>query len=144
MKKIFLFLSLMMAATATMFAAKDPDPNVEEVFKKEFPGAQAVSWSEQEGFQKATFILAGHRTIAYFDQHEELLGCVRDIFYDQLPMAVMKAVDKKFQGADFSEVRELSNADGTSYLLTVDKDRKKFKVQVTSDGSFSSIDRVGK
>src|SRR6185503_11861758 len=111
MKKFLLSLSLMLAvATTTTFAnvILDPDPDVKEVFKKEFPGAQSASWTLQDGFQKVTFILAGHRTIAYFDEDNELAGCVRDIFYDQLPITVMKAVDKKFPAASFAEVREVS------------------------------------
>src|SRR5689334_22163116 len=106
MKKYFLSLSLMLTVLATTTFANvvfDPDPEAEEVFKKEFPGAQSANWSLQDGFQKVTFVLAGHRTIAYFDENNELAGCIRDIFYDQLPITVMKAVDKKFPSASFAE-----------------------------------------
>ncbi len=146
MKKFFLSLSLMLTVLATTFAnvILDPGPDVKEAFKKEFPGAQIVSWSNQDGFNKATFILAGHRTIAYFDEDNELAGCVRDIFYDQLPITVMKAVDKKFPSASFAEVREITNADGTFYLLTAEQDNKKYKVKITSEGSFASIEKKDK
>ncbi|NOT52536.1 MAG: hypothetical protein HOP10_14800 [Chitinophagaceae bacterium] len=146
MKKIFLSLSLIMTVATASFAndARDPDPEVKEVFKKEFPGAQSVVWSEQDGFYKATFILANHRTIAYFDRYYELVGCVRDIFYDQLPITVMKAIDKKFPTASFSEVREITNDDGTSYLLKIEEGSKKYKVKVTSEGSFTEITKVNK
>jgi hypothetical protein len=146
MKKFFLSLSFIMAVTTASFAndARDPDPEVKEVFKKEFPGAQSVSWSEQEGFYKVTFILANHRTIAYFDSDYELAGCIRDIFYDQLPITVMKAVDKKFPAAIFSEVREITNADGTFYLLTAEQDNKKYKVKLTSEGGFAEIAKINK
>jgi len=145
MKKIFLTLSLTITiavSSVLAFTPVDPDPDVEESFKKEFPGAQSVSWAAQEGFQKATFILAGHRMIAYFDQKDELVGCVRDIFFDQLPITVMKALDKKFANADFSEVRELSNGEGTSYLVTVDQDHKKYKVRLAPDGNFTAVEKV--
>jgi len=146
MKKIFLTLSLMMTVTAATFAhvAIDPDPELTEVFKKEFPGAQVVSWSEQGGFQKATFILAGHRSIAYFDQQNELIGCIRDLFFDQLPIVVMKAIDKRFPSASFAEVREINNADGTSYLFTAEQNHKKYKVKINSEGSFTEIEKIKK
>ena len=136
----------MMAVTTASFAnvVIDPDPEVTEAFKKEFPGAQLVSWTEQGDFQKATFILGGHRSIAYFDQDNELVGCMRDLFFDQLPMVVMKAIEKKFPAADFCEVREINNADGTSYLLTVEQNKKKYKVKVTSDGFFANIEKLKK
>jgi hypothetical protein len=147
MKKIFLSLSLMMtvfATTALSHVTNDPDPDVKEVFKKEFPGAQSVSWSHQDGYDKATFILAGHRTIAYFDQDNELAGCVRDIFFDQLPITVMKAVDQKFPSASFAGVREITNADGTFYLFTAEVSNKKYKVKVSSEGSFANIEKISK
>jgi len=133
----------MMTVTAATFAnVVDPDPEVIEAFKKEFPGAQLVNWTEQGGFQKATFILAGHRSIAYFDQASELVGCIRDLFFDQLPIVVMKAIDKKYPSASFAEVREIHNADGTSYLLTVEFHKKKYKVRLTSEGFFTSIEKI--
>lgn len=134
----------MMAVTTATFAhvIVDPDPEVTEAFKKEFPGAQLVSWTEQGDFQKATFILAGHRSIAYFDQDNELVGCMRDLFFDQLPIVVMKAIDKKYPSAYFSEVREINNADGTSYLMTVEQHKKKYKVKLTSEGFFVSIEKI--
>lgn len=136
----------MMALTAVTFAnvSVDPDPEVTEAFKKEFPGAQLVNWTQQGDYQKATFILAGHRSIAYFDQANEMVGCMRDIFFDQLPIVVMKAIDKKFPAADFCEVREINNADGTSYLLSVEQNKKKYKVKLTPEGSFTSIEKVNK
>jgi hypothetical protein len=145
MKNLFLTLSLSLTiAISSAFASRplDPDPNVEETFKKEFPGAQSVTWGSQEGFQKVTFILAGHRMIAYFDQKDELAGCMRDIFFDQLPITVMKALDKKYPKADFSEVHELTNSEGTSYLVTVDHEQKKYKVRVSPDGNFTSIEKL--
>lgn len=146
MKKFFLSLSFIVAVATASFAndARDPDPEVKEVFEKEFPGAQSVTWSEQEGFYKVTFILANHRTIAYFDRDNELAGCIRDIFYDQLPITVMKAADKKFPAADFSEVREITNTDGTFYLLTADQNSKKYKVKLNSEGGFVEITKINK
>ena len=109
MKKIFVSLLLLMTVASSISFANInnlPDPGVEEVFKQEFVGAENVSWSQQENYQKATFVLAGHLMIAYFNEDNELAGCIRDIFYDQLPLVVMKAIDKKFPKAEFQEVRE--------------------------------------
>ena len=147
MKKIFVSLSLLLAVIASSaFANKNtrPDPGIEEIFKQEFAGAEHVSWSRQDNYQKATFVLAGHRVIAYFNEYNELAGCIRDIFYDQLPIAVMKAADKKFPGADMQEVREITNSDGTSYLVSVNANNKKFKVKITPDGNITEIEKLKK
>ena len=147
MKKIFVALSLLMTVASSISFANInnlPDPGVEEVFKQEFVGAENVNWSQQENYQKATFILAGHRMIAYFNEDNELAGCIRDLFYDQLPLIVMKAIDKKFPNAEFQEVREIVNNDGTSYLLTADWNNKKYKIKISSDGNISEIEKLKK
>ncbi|MEK7224976.1 MAG: hypothetical protein AAB221_04750 [Bacteroidota bacterium] len=89
-------------------------------------------------------MLAGHRVIAYFNEDNELAGCIRDIFYDQLPLTVMKAVDKKFPGADVQEVREITNSDGTSYMLKAELNNKKYKVKVSSAGNITDIEKLAK
>ncbi len=140
-------MSLLMTVAASTALAHNKNrtgPGIEEVFNQEFAGAENVSWSRQDNYQKATFILAGHRMIAYFNEDNELAGCIRDIFYDQLPLMVMQAIDKKFPKADMQEVREITNADGTSYLLRVDHNNKKYKVKVSTTGSFTDIEKLEK
>jgi len=147
MKKIFVSISLLLTvAASTAFAHKDtrPDPGVKEVFNLEFAGAENVSWSQQGDYQKATFVLGGHRVIAYFNEDNELAGCIRDIFFDQLPLTVMKAVDKKFPSADLQEVREITNSDGTSYLLSAEVNNKKYKVKISSAGNITDIEKLAK
>jgi len=147
MKKIFLSLSLLLTvAASTAFArdATEPSPGLQETFKQEFPGAQNVSWSYQEGYQKATFILGGRRSLAFFDSNNELAGSVRDLFYEQLPLTVMKAADKKFPEADFTEVREINNADGTTYMLIAELNSKKYKLKINSSGSITEVERINK
>ena len=147
MKKQFLSLSLLLTiAAATSFANTKiiSGPGVEEVFNSEFTGARDVSWSRQGDYQKATFVLAGHRTIAFYDDNNEFAGCIRDIFFDQLPITVMKAIDKRFAGADFQEVREITNNEGTSYLLVALTETKKYKVRVNMAGSITDIEKLSK
>jgi len=147
MKKIFLSLSLILTVAASTAYASDgtePSPGLQETFKQEFPGAQNVSWSYQEGYQKATFILGDRRSLAFFDSNNELAGSVRDLFYEQLPLTVMKAADKKFPEADFTEVREINNADGTTYMLTVEWNSKKYRLKINSSGSITETERISK
>jgi len=147
MKKIFLPLSLLLTVVAsTAFANKDnnPGPGIEEVFKQEFTGAENVSWSQQENYQKATFVLRGHRVIAYFNDDNELAGCIRDIFYDQLPLTVMKAIDNKYPAADVQEVREITNIDGTSYSVSAELNNKKYKIRISSAGNITDIEKQAK
>jgi len=147
MKKIIVSLSfLLTVAVSTAFADKktEPGPGVEEIFRQEFTGALNVSWSRQGDYQKATFVLAGHRVVAFFDQNNELAGCIRDILFEQLPITVMKAVEKKFPGADLQEIREIANTEGTTYTMMAETNNKKYKVRIYSDGNIAGIEKLKK
>lgn len=144
MKKIFITLTVCMAAFASpVFAAGDPGPGqlVLESFKKEFVNAEQVSWDKQEGFDKATFLLAGSRAVAFFNSRGELAGSIRDIFFNQLPLAVMTTVDRRFPEADVYDVREISNETGTSYRLTVEEKGRKKTVRVDPSGHISNVEK---
>jgi hypothetical protein len=145
MKKMILSLSLLVTAgLSAVYANEDPGPDQEvlELFKKEFSSAQNVSWSRQGDYDKATFVLAGRRAIAYFNPEGELEGSVRDLFYDQLPLTVMTAVDKRFADAEIIDVREINNAEGTHYKIRLKAKTKKYSVKVNSSGSISEVDKL--
>ena len=139
MKKIILSLSLLLTTgVSVVLAAAEPktDPRVQELFKKEFAGAESVQWSTIGDYEKVSFVLGGHRAEAYFTSEGELAGSVRDLFYDQLPLAVMKAVDNRFEGAGILDVREIANSEGTSYKLIIEKKNKKYNLSLSSNGDF--------
>ncbi len=149
MKKIIIsFLLLLTTGLSTAFATNvfDPDPNQEvlDEFKKEFGAAQNVSWDKQNDYEKATFLLGGSRIIAWFNSTGQLEGCVRDIFFDQLPLSVMMAFDKRFTAAEILEVREITNAEGTSYRIRLAAKRKKYSIKIGSTGSISEIEKLAK
>jgi hypothetical protein len=56
----------------------------------------------------------------------------------------MKAIDKKFPKAEFQEVGEIINNDGTSYLLWANWNNKKYKIKISSDGNISGIEKLKK
>jgi len=140
MKKIILSLSLTLTVTVTALLAAPPapvpGPGAEESFKKEFAGAESVKWSEENGIQVASFVLGGHRTEAYFSSDGELLGSIRDLFYDQLPLAVMKAVDGKFPECDIENLREVANSDGVTYRMRIELKGKKYDLVLDTSGNY--------
>ena len=147
MKKIIISFSLLLTASLTTVFANDvPTPNEQVLasFKKEFSAAQEVSWNKQENYDKATFLLGASWVVAYFNPAGQLEGCARDIFFNQLPLAVMTAIDKRFAAAEIINVREITNGDGTHYRLTLEAKNKKLKVKVDSSGSINEVDKVTK
>ena len=148
MKKIILIASLLFTAGASaVFANNDPQPDEEvlNLFKKEFTAAENVIWSRQGDYDKATFLLAGHRVVAWFNpQTTQLEGCIREIFFDQLPLTVMTAIDRKFARAEISNVKEINNTEGTSYKVLLESNKKKYSVKVSSDGNIDEVQKLTK
>jgi hypothetical protein len=141
MKRIFVSLSFMLVVGSTsVFAGDKTDVSgkIKESFKKEFAGADFVKWDAVENYQRATFLFHDHPVIAFFDEDGELLGSARNVFYDQLPLTVIKSFDKRFAGAEFLEMYEISNIDGTSYGITFETANKRYHVKVNTEGNFLS------
>ncbi len=147
MKKTLIALSLVLTVTAASAFAGIPDPVSEEVkiaFKKEFPGAQLIAWDNTGEFVKATFIFSGYRSEAYFSEEGELYGSARNIFYSQLPLAVTQSVEKRYSSADVIEVSEITNGNGTRYLLRLDTNRRTYKVQYDAGGNILDVQKSRK
>jgi hypothetical protein len=147
MKKIILSLFILgSAALSSVYAndGPDPDQDVLDLFKKEFSSAQNVSWTRQGDYHKATFVIGGRRAIAYFNADGELEGSMRDMFYDQLPLVVMNAVDKRFTDADIIDVREINNSEGTHYKIRLTQKGKKYSVKVDPSGSIGVVEKLVK
>ena len=144
MKKIILLVAFAAIAATPSIAGMSPEPSyrVLEEFRKEFPSAENVKWEQEDQFVKANFVLAGRRVIAYFNEDGPLEGSIRDIFYDQLPLAVMASVERRFLGFEVLYIREINNAEGTHYKIRLDANGKKYSVRVSPDGNISDVDRL--
>lgn len=138
MKKLFLSASLMLTvALSTAFAKDGPgiSEELQATFEKEFAGAESVNWKETDDYFKANFVFQGCVTDAYFNKDGELEGTIRSLFFNQLPMAVMTSVNKRFAEAEILDVYEINNANGTSYRLTLTSAKKKYRVMADASGN---------
>ncbi len=146
MKKNLFLLAMLMSATiltASASPAAGADPRTEKNFQQQFAGAQNVHWEKVgEGFSKVSFTWGGHRTEAYYDQSGQLAGSIRGLFFEQLPLSVVRAVGSSFRDAVVIEVREITNDEGTNYRLVLEKNNKKFKVRLNSYGALIEKERI--
>lgn len=146
-KRFFLVSSFMLViASSSAWASGEPKISkaVKESFNKEFMGAKLLEWSEEAGFLKATFILGDHRTQAFFKEDGQLQGSIRTLFYNQLPLAVMTAVDKRFSNAEILDVNEINNSLGTAYTITLEAKHKKYRLRLGANGNINDIERLKK
>ena len=55
-----------------------------------------MKWEKQKDFQTATFVFCNHLVVAYFNTDGQLLGSARNVLFYELPMAVIKLLEKRF------------------------------------------------
>src|ERR1700704_1165326 len=87
---------ILLISTTAMAGGKDKTHPAEVTFQKEFNGATDVKWTEGKDVISASFVLSETRVIAYFDHSGELLGTARSILFNQLPLAVIKEINKRY------------------------------------------------
>lgn len=144
---MFVSLSLLFVSIVAVHAANPgtaPDPQLEKLFEKEFASAEHVAWSVEEGYNKASFILAGRRAIAWYDMNRQLVGTIRDLSFDQLPLAVIRSLQSKFQDAVMMTMYEISNQEGTRYKVTLEYKGKKYSASFYTDGQIANTKRLTK
>lgn len=143
MKNLIVSASVILAtAFAPVMASetRGEDPRAERVFAQEFVGAQNVKWTKlDEGYLRVSFVLNGVAAETYFDADGEMLGTVRNLFFNQLPLAVAQSVNKKFTNAVILEVQEITNEEGTSYKLVFEHDSRKYNVRLNGQGDLTSV-----
>ena len=136
-RKIFTAMAFLAIACMPALASADPgiSEEVQASFAKEFSGAESVHWKEAGEYVKANFVYQGCVTEAYFSKDGQLEGTIRAVFFNQLPIAVMTSVNKRFSAAEVLDVYEITNANGTSYRITLTSEQKKFRVLADNSGS---------
>jgi hypothetical protein len=145
MKQIFLSLSFMITVGLTTVFASDStyvNYKTKQSFEKEFAGAESVKWKDLGDYQMASFVLYGYQVEAYFTTSGELEGSARDIPFYQLPLAVIRSLDKRFTGACFTDVHEVSNIEGISYWLTVKTQNKCYRVKTAPSGNLLQVNKM--
>lgn len=122
--------------SATAFAGKDDNPAA-KTFQKEFKGAEDVKWSEGTDIISATFILSSSRVVAYFSNSGELLGTVRNVLFNQLPLTAIKEINNRFGSTPVFDITEYTTGDDTVYYMYVDTPTKHLKLRVSTAGEIS-------
>ena len=116
----------------------------EATFRNEFKGVQDVHWTQGKDVITASFVISGTRAVAYFNTAGELLGTARNILFNQLPLAVVTEVNKRFGSASVYDITEYTTGADTFYTMSVDQSNKEVKLRSTSSGDITVESKVKK
>ena len=103
MKKTFVTLFAFLTigiAVALANARPNVDPKILSAFQKEFSFAKNVKWEVEGNLTQVIFLLNDQGIIAWYNSDAELVTTARNILYNQLPISVMRSLEKEYAGAD--------------------------------------------
>jgi len=89
MKKVIFTTAIMLTiglASASANANDNVNDQVTKSFHKDFATAKEVKWQKETNYIKATFTMYGQVMFAYYNESGELIGVVRNILSDKLPI----------------------------------------------------------
>ena len=145
MKKTFVALValLIIGITASVAApGTNVDPKILSAFQKEFSFAKNVRWEEEGTLTRVNFFLNDQVISAWYNSNAELVTTARNILYNQLPISVMRSLDKAYQGADILAITEISRNDETWYQIRADKKGKKYLLKASPSGNIILLKKI--
>src|SRR5678815_3395114 len=110
MKKIVVTLLALLTIGITVTLAgpaTNVDPKILSAFRKEFSFAKNVKWEEEGNLARVVFLLNDQGITAWYNSDAELVTTARNILYNQLPISVMRSLDKELSLIHISEPTRL-------------------------------------
>src|SRR5215203_6816194 len=145
MKKTFVTLLalLTIGITRTLAGpATNVDPKILSAFQKEFSFAKNVKWEEEGNLARVFFSLNDQAITAWYNPNAELVTTARNILYSQLPISVMRSLDKEYSGADIRVITEISRNDETYYQIQAARQGKKFLLKANPSGNIIVLKKI--
>ena len=145
MKKTFVTLFTLLTIGITVSLA-DPitnvDPKILSAFQKEFSFAKNVQWEEEGNLARVIFSLNDQGITAWYNSDAELVTTARNILYNQLPISVIRPLDKEYAGADIFGIVEISRNNETYYQIRADKKSKKLLLKASPSGNITVLKKI--
>jgi len=145
MKKTFVTLFALLTIGITVSLADlitNVDPKILSAFQKEFSFAKNVKWEEEGNLARVIFSLNDQGITAWYNSDAELITTARNILYNQLPISIMRSLDKEYSGADIFGIVEISRNSETYYQIRADKKGKKLLLKANPSGNITVLKRI--
>jgi len=145
MKKTILSLLafLMLGITAVMASERaDIDPKILSAFQKEFSFAKNAKWEVKGNLTRVNFLLNDQVVMAWYNSDADLVTTARNILYNQMPISVIRALEKEYAGADFFGITEVHHNNETWYQIRADERNKKYLLKASSSGNIIVLKKI--
>ncbi len=146
MKKVIVGLVLgavLLVNSAFANSNENINERVKAAFKQEFVQAKEVSWQKTDNFYKAEFSMNDDILTAYFSEEGELMGVIRNLSSNELPIKLQTSLKKEYGGYWITDLFEFARKDANGYFITIENSDQVLTLQ-SSDGSNWSTFRKAK
>ena len=138
-----LFAFLIISCVTVMANERaDVDPKILSAFQKEFSFAKNVKWGVKGKLAQVNFLLNDQLVTAWYNSDAELVTTARNILYNQLPISVIRTLEKEYAGANLFGIIEVNHNNETYYQLCADEKNKKYLLKATPSGNISVLKKV--
>ena len=103
-----------------------------ESFNKSFKNATEVKWSTVNSYYKADFSFNGQQVSAFFEREGKLIAVTRHVLSTLLPVTLQADLKKDYEDYWISDLFEVSDDQGTSYFVTLQKPDVSLILKATS------------
>lgn len=144
MKKIIIILAVAISSLTAFASDKNVNSNVLSSFNKEFAGAKDVQWTTTDNYYKASFVFNEQFVSAFYQLDGELIAMSRNISSLELPISLQTSLKKTYNSYWISDLFEISNGEGTSYYITLDKADAKLILKSSGNGRWETFKKSTK
>lgn len=144
MKKIIIMLAVAISSFTAFASDDNVSSNVLSSFNKEFAGAKNVQWTTTSNYYKASFVFNDQFVSAFYQLDGELIATSRNISSLELPMSLQTNLKKNYNSYWISDLFEISNSEGTSYYITLDKADSKVVLKSSGNGKWETFKKITK
>src|SRR6187401_998720 len=145
MKKTFLslFTFFIIGTSAAMARERaDVDRKILSAFQKEFSFAKNAKWEVKGNLTQVNFLLNDQGVAAWYNSAAELVTTARNILYNQLPISVIRTLDKEYAGADFLGITEVERNNETYYQIRAGEKSKKYLLKASPSGNIIVLKKI--
>lgn len=130
MKKIFVTITIAVLGLSSS-AENLIDPKIISAFEKEFSFAKNSKWEIKQELAQVSFLLNDQAVTAWYNSDAELVTIARNILYSQLPISVIRSLEKDYDDAALFGIMEVTHNNETYYQMAVQRENKTVLIKAS-------------
>ncbi len=147
MKRLIFATAMMLTVGLTSSLANTNDNINDQVtasFRRDFVSAREVRWQKENNYIKATFTMYGQVMFAYYNDNGELIGVVRNILSDKLPINLMTDLKQNYNERWISDLFEMASDGQSTYYITLESADETLVLKSNGSSGWSVYKRTKK